>query len=74
MKPIRNRRKPFRAGNRVQILRKDINWGARKRQRFGYITKIDGAYHYVRPLWWKEGEVLELYETEIRHAPLKKKG
>lgn len=72
MNRIRNRRKPFRAGDRVEILRKDISWGKRKKQRYGYITRIDGAYIYVRPLWWKEGEVLELYAVELRHASLKK--
>jgi hypothetical protein len=62
----------FKKGDRVEILRKDISWGTRKKQRFGYVTSVNGAYHYVRPLYWREGEVLELYDVEIRHAPLKK--
>lgn len=65
-KTIRN----FAAGDRVEILRKDINWGKRKKQRYGYITRVNGAYHYVRPLWWKADEVMELYPNEIRLAPL----
>lgn len=62
----------FKQGDRVEILRKDISWGARKKQRYGYVTSVNGAYNYVRPLWWREGEVMELYPNEIRHAPLKK--
>lgn len=62
----------FEVGDRVEILRKDISWKPRKKQRYGYITSINGAYHYVRPLWWREGEVLELYPGEIRHASLKR--
>lgn len=68
----RKKLRGFKKGDRVEILRKDINWGTRKKQRYGYVTSVNGAYHYVRPLWWREGEVLELYDVEIRHAPLKK--
>ncbi len=64
----------FKAGDRVEIVRQDISWKPRKKQRYGYITRIDGAYYYVRPRWWKKDEVLELYDVEIRPAPLKKKG
>ena len=67
-------RRSFKEGDRVEILRKDINWKPRKKQRYGYITGVNGGYHYVRPLWWRKGEVLELYDCEIRHAPLQKKG
>lgn len=63
----------FKRGDRVEILRTDISWGTRKKQRYGYIASVDGVYHYVRPLWWRKGEVLELYDVEIRHAPLKKR-
>ena len=74
MKPSRTSvRRGYKKGDRVEILRKDINWGTRKKQRHGYITHVDGGYHYVRPLYWREGEVLELYDVEIRHAPLKLK-
>lgn len=65
-------RRGFKKGDRVEILRKDISWGTRKKQRYGYVTRVDGGYHYVRPLYWRAGEVLELYDVEIRHAPLKK--
>ncbi|MBK9141481.1 MAG: hypothetical protein IPM23_03225 [Candidatus Melainabacteria bacterium] len=61
----------FRVGDRVEILRyrKEIAWGDRKPQRFGFITSIDGAYILIRPRWWKAGELIERYPSEIRHAP-----
>ncbi len=70
--PHKKLKRGFKQGDRVEILRKDISWGTRKKQRYGYVTSVNGGYHYVRPLWWREGEVLELYDVEIRHAPLKK--
>lgn len=71
-KNTRRGRNDFQVGDRVEITRKDIAWGSRKKQKFGHITRIDGGYHYVRPRWWKQSEVFELYAGEIRHAPLDK--
>ncbi|MGD9681908.1 MAG: hypothetical protein AB7W16_12055 [Candidatus Obscuribacterales bacterium] len=63
----------FQVGDRVEILRyrKEIAWGDRKPQRYGFITSIDGSYILIRPRWWKEDELIERYPSEIRHAPLK---
>lgn len=60
---------PFKRGAQVRILRRDIwefrNWSAKRRPR-GTITRIDGAYIYVRPNAWKgRRPPLELYENEI---------
>jgi len=52
----------FRKGDRVKILRKDcIGHG-----KLGFITNIDGEYHYVR-LRWSKCEI-ELYRHEIEKA------
>lgn len=65
------RSQSFKVGDRVELLQyKHLSWGDRKPQRYGYVTRIDGAYHYVRPRWWKASEVFEFYPGEIKHAPL----
>ena len=66
----KNANRPFRVGDRVKILnyRKAISWGDRKPQQFGFITRIDGLYIYVRPRWWPEKDVIERYPGEIAHC------
>lgn len=56
--------KGFRAGDKVEILRKDIFHLKHRKNRNGIITYINGSYIYVRPMWcrWE----IELYECEIR--------
>jgi len=59
----------FKVGDKVEILGyRRLAWGNRKPQRYGFITNINGAYHYVRPRWWKKSEVFEFYPGEIRLA------
>jgi len=59
--------KPFKKGERVEILRKDIYYRPKHRIHwYGRITRIDGGYHYVRPMWCKWET--ELYYNEIAHA------
>lgn len=64
----RKKRESFRVGDRVEILnyKREIAWGDRTPQRYGFITNIDGAYILVRPRWQKD--VIERYPNEIRHA------
>ena len=59
----------FRVGDRVEILGyRLLAWGDRKPQRYGFIVNINGAYHLVRPRWWKKDELFEFYPNEIRQA------
>ncbi len=66
----KNINRPFRVGDRVRFLNhlKEISWGDRKPQEFGFITRIDGAYIYVRPRWSPKKDVIERYPGEIAHA------
>jgi len=67
--PSARRSRPFHVGEKVEIrnYKTAISWGARKPQRYGFIERIDGAYHYVRPRWWPAQDVIELYPGEIKH-------
>lgn len=59
--------KPFRVGERVEILRKDIfERPKNKKHWYGRIISINGGYHYVRPMRCKWET--ELYDVEIAHA------
>jgi hypothetical protein len=54
-------------GQRVEIVRADIKLlehRIKKGKVFGRITRIDGEYHYVKPMWcdWE----IELYRSEIK--------
>lgn len=65
-------KKHFSVGDRVRILnyRNTVSWSGLKPERFGFITKINGAYHYIRPRY--KQVIFELYSNEIVHAPLKR--
>jgi len=59
----------FKVGNRVRIVRLDSGNAPNGKpfyRMFGFIERIDGAYHYVRPRWYKH--VHELYRNEIELA------
>ena len=56
--------KPLRVEDRVRILRSDIYPLKHRKNRNGIITRIDGGYILVRPMWCKW--VTELYPNEIR--------
>jgi len=49
-------------GDRVKIVG-DLAAIDHRSNRYGIITKIDGAYHYVRPMWCKW--TAEFYEWEL---------
>ena len=53
----------FKVGDRVRILgyRKTVSWAGLKPEKYGYITRIDGAYIYVRPRWKPADFILEKY-------------
>lgn len=67
----RDRNRAIKRGARVRITRTDLgsDW-ARRRNKNGRITRIDGGYIYVRPMWWKRGRVFELYDNEIEPLDL----
>lgn len=58
--------KPYKVGERVEILRQDIFERPKGKRWFGRITRINGGYIYVRPMRcnWET----ELYDVEIAHA------
>jgi hypothetical protein len=59
----------FKVGDKVEIIGyRRLAWGNRKPQKYGFIVNINGAYHLVRPRWWKTSECFELYRGEIRLA------
>jgi len=54
----------MKKGDKVKILRKDIFALKHRKNRNGIITKIDGQYIDVRPMWCKW--IIELYPGEIK--------
>jgi hypothetical protein len=40
--------------------------GKRVRNLRGYITAIDGAYHYIKVVSTKRYDIIELYESEFK--------
>lgn len=53
-------------GMRVQIIRQDIAYLRHRLTRnsvYGFITRVDGEYVYVRPTWCKWE--IELYRNEL---------
>ena len=65
----------FKVGDKVEILGyRHLAWGDRKPQRYGFIVNINGAYHLVRPRWWKANELFEFYPGEIRLATRSRRG
>ena len=52
----------FKVGDRVLITRYSLEWNG----KMGFITEINGEYHYVRPRWYKHE--IELYRCEIEKA------
>ena len=58
----------IRKGDRVRIKKYKtwIAWGDRTPQEFGFVTRRNGAYIYVRPRWQKH--VIEFYDSELELA------
>jgi hypothetical protein len=73
--PARKVKRGFKVGDRVRFkyYRRRLAWGDRTPQQFGFITRIDGAYIYVRPRWRPADEVFELYDWEIAPATANRK-
>lgn len=67
MSSQKDSRKPFKEGQQVRIIRADCGFVKDKPicGMTGTITKIDGGYYIVRPLY--QHFVTELYESEIAH-------
>ena len=53
----------FKKGDKVRILRKDITGLLCP---YGIVTRQDGSYVYVKPVWVRHE--MELYDTEIEIA------
>jgi len=49
----------YAVGDRVRLLGVGKRWNG----KLGFITRIDGEYHYVRPRWYKHE--IELYRGEF---------
>jgi hypothetical protein len=49
-------------GDRVRLMSVGKRWNG----KLGFITRIDGEYHYVRPRWYKHE--IELYREEFELA------
>ena len=60
------KRRPFKVGERVEILRRDIAGGPKGKRWYGRIKYINGGYIYVRPMHCKWET--ELYDVELAHA------
>lgn len=56
--------------NKVKVGAKvSVPWwrnGKRVRNLYGYITKISGAYHYIKVVSTKRYDIIELYQTEFQ--------
>jgi len=53
----------FKKGDKVKILRKDIT---QILAPYGIVTRQDGSYVYVEPVWYEHE--IELYDTEVELA------
>ena len=53
----------YKKGDKVRILRKDIT---NLLCPYGVVTRQDGGYVYVKPIW--QSHEIELYDTEIEIA------
>lgn len=65
----------FRVRQRVKLLMPRMTKirGGRM-SRFGTITKINGAYHMVKPDGWPRGTFVALYPCEIKACRVKATG
>lgn len=52
----------LKVGTRVMFTRVGDKWNG----KFGFVTRIDGGYIYVRPRWSKHE--IEVYENEIHYC------
>ena len=54
--------KRFKVGDKVKITGVGDKWNG----KYATIEKIDGAYIYIRPRWYKHQ--IEVYECEIEYV------